>query len=64
MSIDSVCGCSGTSESHDSPRDESSWSDISKQYAVYKSKTMAEKAAWDFMEELPGKDSSVFTHYI
>ncbi|KAK7090237.1 uncharacterized protein [Littorina saxatilis] len=42
-----------TPETHDKPRDESSWSDPSKQDPYSKSKTLAETAAWNFIKELP-----------
>lgn len=35
---------------------ESDWSDVKACNAYYKSKTLAEKAAWDFLETLPLSD--------
>ncbi|KAL8582717.1 hypothetical protein ACOMHN_051503 [Nucella lapillus] len=44
------------SHSHDKPRDESYWSDPDQQDPYSKSKTLAERAAWDFLKELPDQE--------
>ncbi len=36
--------------------DESDWSDLKACNAYYKSKTLSEKAAWDFIEALPEQE--------
>ncbi|XP_076435321.1 uncharacterized protein LOC143275231 [Babylonia areolata] len=44
------------SKTHDKPRDESYWSDSSKQDPYSKSKTLAEKAAWEYLDNLPEEE--------